>query len=60
MNIMTKTIFWFIIGIVAAICIMLLGTILDIANPVGVFKYVAVAAIALIVGYVLGRKADKK
>ena len=56
----TKTIFWFIIGIVLAICVMLLGAILNIANPAMCFSYVAVAAVSLIVGYVLGRKADKK
>jgi len=57
---MTKTIFWFIIGLVVAICVMLLGTVLNISNPATWLSYVLVAAVSLIVGYVLGRKADKK
>ena len=55
----TKTAFWFIIGLVVAVSLMLLGTALNIANPWTWFRYVAVGAISLIVGYVLGRKADK-
>jgi len=55
---MTKTIFWFLIGLVVAVSVMLLGTALNIANPWTWFSYVVVAAVALIVGYVLGRKAN--
>ena len=55
---MTKTIFWFLIGLVVAVSVMLLGTALNITNPWTWFSYVAVGAVALIVGYVLGRKAE--
>ena len=53
-----KTVFWFIIGILVASILMLAGATFTIPTPGKWLGYIIVAAVALIVGYILGKKAD--
>lgn len=56
-----KTVFWFIIGVLVAIIVMLVGATFPIPVPSKLLSYTVVATVALIVGYLLGgRKSDKK
>jgi len=54
-----KTIFWLLVGVLMVLCVMFLGMAFNIANPLNWFSYIFVATVALIAGYVFGRKVNK-
>ena len=53
-----KTAFWFIIGVLAALILMLAGATFTIPSPAKWLSYIIVAIVCLFVGYILGKKGD--